>query len=175
MHSHQVSVQNNLLDDLGQRVQLVNVPLITVETYRPGNPLYLEAGGMHTHIVNGVTGSPLGSTPGTHSYTLTGSTDAAGNTANIASTPYQARGGPAYGYVDGLLVQLDGNDITGLIVGKLGWGKLGDGSSGHSFVTSGTGSIDLLELGVAVGIGPHTLEFGVPSGGGKVIYNLYVE
>src|SRR4051812_5968170 len=89
LHSHEVSVQNNLLDDVGSRVQLVNVPLITVETYRRGNPLYLEARGEHVHIINGVTGSRLGSTPGTHSYTLSGSTDAAGNTPSPASTPYQ--------------------------------------------------------------------------------------
>jgi hypothetical protein len=126
---------------------------------------------------------------GSHSHKLTGgktgaakpspsssSTDLAGNTAPLTGgTPYQARGGPAYSYPSGLRVKLDGTDITGLITAKLGWAQLGDGTPTHPLATNGTGSIDLIELGLPVAVGPHLLEFRVPSGGGKVFYNLYVE
>ena len=72
-------------------------------------------------------------------------------------------------------VKLDGTDITGLITGKLAWARIGDGTAAHALTTNGTGAIDLLQLGLAVAVGPHLLEFRVPSGGGKVLYNLYVE
>jgi hypothetical protein len=146
--------------------------------YREGNPQHLVGdAGSHTHqLAAGQTGSPKPSPPGNHSHTLTGSTDLAGNTAPLTgSTPYQARNGPAYSYPSGLRVKFDGTDITGLIRAKLGWTQLGDGTATHPLATNGTGSIDLVELGLPVAVGPHLLEFRVPAGGGKVLYNLYVE
>jgi hypothetical protein len=69
-------------------------------------------------------------------------------------------------------------DITQAILGRRpgNWnGTLGDGSSAHAINSpEGTGAIDLLDLGIPFGEGPYTLEFRVKSGGGKVLYNLYV-
>ncbi len=100
-----------------------------------------------------------------------------GNTAPATgSTLYQARDGqPAYSYFSNLQVKLDGTDITGLIKTRLGWAQLGDGTATHQLVTSGTGAIDLVQLGLPLGVGPHRLELRLNSGGGKVLYNLYVE
>jgi hypothetical protein len=178
-HHHLVSVLFNGLDDSNSPDQIVNAPLSAVSnaTYRTGTPPYLAEDGDHTHKLDQTaTGSPTGTPPGDHSHTLTGSTDVAGNSAPATgATPFQARGGPAYSYPDDIRVKLDGTDITGLITGKLGWAKLGDGTAAHPLTTNGTGAIDLLQLGLAVGVGPHLLEFRVVAGGGKVLYNLYVE
>lgn len=178
-HHHLVSVWINSLDDNHQPDQIWNVPLSAIAnaTYREGTPPYLAEAGDHTHkLDHNATGSPTGNPPGDHSHTLTGSTDNAGNTAPTAgATPFQARGGPAYSYPDDIRVKLDGTDITGLIKGKLGWATIGDGTDTHPLTTNGTGAIDLLQLGLSIGVGPHLLEFRVAAGGGKVLYNLYVE
>ena len=144
--------------------------------YEEGNPPYVFDGGAHTHLLSASqTGLTTGVASGTQTLTLTGRADPAGATAPAAGTRYQARGGPAHGYPSGLRVKLDGTDITGLILGRLGWTSLGNGTGGHPLVTSGTGGIDLIELGLGFVVGGHELEFRVPGGGGKVLYNLYVE
>ena len=65
------------------------------------------------------------------------------------------------------------------------WRQLGGtlgGNSVHPFNTTGTGAINLLELGAILDEGEHLLEFRVgtpkpsaPPIGGKVLYNLYIE
>lgn len=143
-----------------------------------GDPQFLSDEGSHTHDLNATeTGLSNGNVSGNQTLSLTGTTDLTGATAPAppTGTPYQASSGPAYGYPDGLQVKLDRTDITGLIVGKLGWAQLGDGKHTHPLVTSGTGGIDLIELGRGLAVGGHELEFRVPTGGGKVLYNLYVQ
>ncbi|AQH02647.1 hypothetical protein A9R05_27340 [Burkholderia sp. KK1] len=91
----------------------------------------------------------------------------------------------ALGYVDEMHVFLDGQDVTPQLLQQLAakpgqaanWGKLGDGSNAHAIAApDGTGSIDLLKLGVEIGLGQHKLEFKLlkPNVGGCVQYNLYV-
>ena len=138
---------------------------------------YIQIDGGHHHSVTGPTTqgpAPNASTP--HAHTLSGNVAAAGNTAPLTgNTPYAARGGPAYSYADDMHVKLDGTDITGLIRAKLGWAKLGDGTATHALVLSGTGAVDLVQLGLPLIVGPHEIELRVNSGGGKVLFNLYVE
>jgi hypothetical protein len=177
MHSHSVHVFPPEVDDAfpGDALGVVG-PLPWNAGYRVGKGQFIADDGFHTHTTPQVaTTGPTGAPPGDHSHTLTGSTDAAGNTAPPAATPNAARGGQAYSFLDDVRVKLDGVDITGLITGKLGWAKLGDGTAVHPLATNGTGAIDLLQLGLSIGTGPHLLEFRVAAGGGKVLYNLYVE
>jgi hypothetical protein len=138
---------------------------------------YIRLDGVHHHNVpqqNSLGPGPNQGTP--HDHSLSGNVALAGNTAPTAgSTPYQARGGPAYSYPAGVHVRYDGTDITGLILAKIGWTQLGDGTNGHPLVTGGTGGIDLIQLGLNVSAGAHQLEIRVPAGGGKILYNLYVE
>jgi hypothetical protein len=104
--------------------------------------------------------------------------------SGTGSSGFAIRGGTAYAYLNGLAVLLDGRDITSSVVKTLpqDWGKrLGDGSQTHPINNAGapgnpggTGAIDVLDLGIPIGEGSHTLEFRVKSGGGKVLYNLYV-
>jgi hypothetical protein len=111
-----------------------------------------------------------------HTLTVSSHSEFAGNTAPSGSTPYQARDGqPAYSYPDHVHIKLDGTDITARILASLGWTELGNGKQNHQLVTSGTGSIDLIQLGLPLAVGPHKLELLVQSGGGKLLYNLYVE
>jgi hypothetical protein len=78
-------------------------------------------------------------------------------------------------YPADLEVKIDGVSYTTEILSRLGWTELGDGSAGHDLVTSGTGEINVDLLGVDLFEGEHVIELSVPSGGGRVLYNLYVE
>jgi hypothetical protein len=138
-------------------------------------PNFIVPDGQHTHPLSGVSGGPTPTLSKTHSHHLLGATDSSGAAARAEGLPYLANAGPALTYVDDLRVKLDGVDITAQINASLGWPKLGDGTSGSLLVTNGTGSIDLIQLGLPMEEGPHSLEFLVFAGGGRIIYNLYIE
>jgi hypothetical protein len=154
-------------------------------TAHPGTT-FIQMDGVHTHESGRVETDQAtsGTFNATETITVTGGIADAGNTAPaVGSLPYQARDGePAYGYFDGLRIKLDGTDITGMVTAQLGWASLGDGTATHPMVTSGTGAIDLIRLGLALGVGGHKLELflnpaATPSAntGGKVLYNLFVQ
>ena len=154
-------------------------------TAGPGTT-FVQMDGVHTHQSGRVETdkATAGTFNNTETITVSGGIADAGNTAPaIGSLQYQARDGdPAYGYFDSLRLKLDGTDITGLVTAQLGWTSLGDGTASHPIVTSGTGSVDLVRLGLSLGVGSHTLEMSLnpaatPSAnsGGKVLYNLFVQ
>lgn len=97
-------------------------------------------------------------------------------------------------YVKNLRIVLDGTDITDLIRAQLAsrpgqgmaWDELGDGTDAHALASGeGTEEIDLLKVGIELGLGAHTLrlnlvppkagdsDFGSDRGG-QIQYNLYV-
>jgi hypothetical protein len=87
-------------------------------------------------------------------------------------------------YVNGMMILYDGEDITAQVLAQLtgvnpaSWpagSTLGDGTAAHVLVTAGTGPISLLQLGLDFTPGQHYLTFQVPSGGGQIQYNLYVD
>jgi hypothetical protein len=116
--------------------------------------------------------------------------------APVGATDVNARNGaPALSMVPDLIVKFDGNSITRLICDQLEaqpgqggkWRVVGNGGpndirlNGTALNTpDGSGEIDLLKLGLEIGIGPHRLEFVVAGDGsaknfgGQVQYNLYV-
>jgi hypothetical protein len=124
-------------------------------------------------------------------------TESFGVTALSPPPRQKARDGRnEYGYVKNLRVHLDGigpaNDITNLILAQLkarqpaAWDELGDGTGTHALASDeGTDEIDLLKLGIELGLGGHTIrlslvppiagdtDFGQDRGG-QVQYNLYV-
>jgi hypothetical protein len=110
----------------------------------------------------------------THGHAFSGTIDAAG------ATGADARVGAALTFPNDLRVSFDGADVTAQILAQLqaldpaSWATLGNGQGSHKLVTSGTGAIDLRQLGVDLGPGVHTLIFSVPAGGGQVHYNLYI-
>jgi len=82
-----------------------------------------------------------------------------------------------------LQVSIDGQDQTAAILTQLqdgrpaqDWTRFGDGTAGHALVADGTQEIKLDFLpNVAFDEGEHVIEFTVTSGGGRILYNLYVE
>lgn len=108
------------------------------------------------------------------------------------ATDIAARDGkPALSTFKDLVVRFDGTPITGLICDQLEarpgqggkWRVVGGGGPGDVRMNGatlslpeGTTEIDLLKLGIEIGVGQHKLEFIVsdPDVGGQLQYNLYV-
>ncbi len=141
----------------------------------------VKPSGKHTHTV------AAGSVPSKtgEGGTLPAHTHAIDQNSDSTGVQPDSRAGTALGYVDKLRVFLDGQDITLPLLQQLAakpgqaasWAQLGDGSNGHALASpEGTGEVDLLKLGVEIGLGQHKLEFKVlqPNVGGSVQYNLYV-
>jgi len=64
-------------------------------------------------------------------------------------------------YGDGLLVDIDGTDVTSLILAATGWAAIGDGTNTHAFHTTGTGEMDISSwLSFAPGL--HTIRVQEP-------------
>lgn len=137
--------------------------------------------GKHTHTV------AAGSVPSKtgEGGALQPHTHAIDQDSDPAGVQPDARSGTALSYVNNLRVFLDGQDITAPLLQQLAakpgqaanWAQLGDGSNGHALASpEGTGAVDLLKLGVEIGLGQHKLEFKVlqPNVGGNLQYNLYV-
>jgi hypothetical protein len=128
----------------------------------------------HTHTL--ALDNALGLVGHTHGVNIT--------TQDTGVTTVSARNGqPPLGYIDALKVELDGADITTLILNHLNglspgdWTKLGDGTATHALASAkGTGGIELKQLGIEMPLGAHKLVFSVPANvGGQLHYNLYVE
>lgn len=143
----------------------------------------VKPGGKHSHgIVDGSVPSATGSAGEVpaHVHAINSDSNATGLLPAARVFPLKA-----LSYVDDLRVTLDGHDVTALICAQLEshpgaagqWPKLGDGTSNQLLAhPEGTGEINLMQLGVELGLGTHTLEFRVlkPNIGGNVQYNLYV-
>jgi len=142
----------------------------------------VKPSGKHTHtVMAGTVPSQTGDAGAlaAHTHALDHDSDQTGVNKDARAS------GNALGYVDDLHVFLDEQDITPQLLQQLSakpgqaasWGQLGDGSAGHALASpDGTGAVDLLKLGVELGLGQHKLEFKLtkPDVGGCVQYNLYV-
>lgn len=126
----------------------------------------IQNAGAHTHTISGGTANT--NSTGAHTHSVSGSSSTAGQ--NI-----DARVGTAYAYVDGLRVFVDGAEVTAEIQNRLGLAKLGDGTAAHRLAQSPPVEIQLDTLGADLSEGYHYIEFKVNAGGGKIVYNLYVE
>lgn len=122
--------------------------------------------GEHTHTISG--GTINTDNTGAHTHPVAGATANAGQNIDV-------RTGTAYAYVDGLRIFVDGIEVTTEVQSRLALAKLGDGTAGHRLAQSPPVEIQLDTLGVDLNEGYHTLEFKVNAGGGKIVYNLYVE
>lgn len=149
-------------------------------------------GGEHIHTF--APNTPTGSFPQqTLSHVPTGASSSDSHGAGVAdpSPPaYSARNGAPLTYVDNLQVQIGKNvhqleNKTEAILRQLRaaqtsltWDQIGRGSANpnHPLIENGTGPIKLDFLpGVAFTEGEYLIELSVASGGGRVLYNLYVE
>ena len=136
-----------------------------------------DPAGGHNHTISGATGaggddavSISGETAGSgdltsgsggsHTHTLSGETASAGDTPKA--------------YPDSLKVYINDVDKTADILTKSGLDKLGDGTGTHTFVTAGTGELDISDLITSNGI--HEIKITEPTAGkgGRVLLHLEV-
>ncbi|OGW40210.1 MAG: hypothetical protein A2010_04365 [Nitrospirae bacterium GWD2_57_9] len=153
--------------------------------------------GKHQHTIVGKTGNPEDQPAQkdlhTHELSTTLTIDAAGVNAEDHNE-FKARSGQvekALTYVDDLQVWL-GPDEDHLVnhtkdirlqlqsarPSDQDWSKLGEGpmKPNHPLIEKGTGAIQLDFLpNVAFAQGEYLMELRVASGGGRILYNLYVE
>lgn len=151
--------------------------------------------GKHQHTIVGKTGNPedkpAPSNLHTHELSTSLTIDAAGINPE-GHAEFRARSGQdemALTYVDDLQVFI-GESVpqlqkkTGAILDQLRdvqqsvtWDKLGNGNDNHVLALKGTGAIRLDFLpGVSFAEGrEYLIELQVASGGGRILYNLYVE
>jgi hypothetical protein len=144
---------------------------IPTEYFYGADPNFINADGYHYHDLSKLStdspSPPLSDVEHFHTFDINKGIAAAGNAG-----PYTARDGPAYAYLSGLQVTVDGHDITTPILPFLA----------NLNTTKGTGPIDLMTLGLSLDPSPHTIILSVPKPqspepphGGKILYNLYVE
>ena len=148
-------------------------------------------GGEHQHNIVGETENPKADSWPTlnnrHKHDLSTSLtiDKAG--VDQVDDQYKARSGQvekALTYVDNLQVFIGLENKTPDILGQLRdaqqgitWDKLGNGTAGHVLAVEGTRAIRLDFLpGVTFSEGrEYFIDLRVASGGGRILYNLYVE
>lgn len=86
-------------------------------------------------------------------------------------------------FVDNLQISINGQNVTAAVLAYLNaqgtaqqWDKLGNGTGGHPLVHAGTGPIQFEFIpGIAFKEDENWIELSVAAGGGRIIYNLYVE
>jgi hypothetical protein len=121
----------------------------------------------------------------THAFTQGSSSGVANAGVTDPAPPaYTGHTGAPLTFLDNLQVSIDGNDQTTAILTQLqdsrpateDWSKLGHGGAfPDPLVDPGTGPIRLDLLPVVFDENEHVIELSVSSGGGRILYNLYVE
>jgi hypothetical protein len=175
-HRHEVRIE------FGERAALLDEHDEEDET--GWNTYLMQLGGGHTHRLENVSTTPgLGTVSHDHPVTLTSAVAPTGTTGPPASSQNRLRF-PADLTVtwsrNGTQVPLTGPilDVLRVRDGAAAWARFGDGSGTHPLVTTGTGPVDLLALGVPAEPGEHRIIVSVPAGpprvGGRIAYHLAV-
>ena len=151
---------------------------LTQPTHQHGAGTLAGAQATHNHAGStGPTQMQAGSNYHSHSIqaggneavTISGSVAAGGSDAITGSTANA--GGSAKTYPNALKVYVDGVDKTTQILAKAGMAALGDGTSGHVFVTTGTGEMDITDLITSDGF--HEIKITEPQNdGGRCLIHL---
>jgi len=127
-----------------------------------------ESAHRHPDISPGTSQSGVGQA---HSHSVSGSVAAGGSDAVAISGDTANAGGSPKTYPNALKVYIDGVDKTTQILAKAGMAALGDGTSGHAFVTTGSGEMDITDLITSDGF--HTITITEPQNdGGRVLICL---
>jgi hypothetical protein len=123
----------------------------------------------HEHLIAAGQQTSVGGAIAAQSHAVTGSI------AHTGLNPAARTAGSSFSYVADLRILLDKKDYTATILDRLEWTQLGNGTANHPIVQDGTGPIQLELLGMDLNEREHCLELKVTSGGGRILYNLYVE
>jgi hypothetical protein len=124
----------------------------------------------HTHqYLPGEIPTEPTSEAGDDAVTINGDTAAAGD--DPVSGWVENTGVAPKTYSNALKVYIDGVDKTAQILSKSGLAQLGDGTSGHAFVTTGTGEMDITDLITTDGF--HEIKITEPqNAGGRCLLHL---
>ena len=143
----------------------------TQATHQHGAGTLAGAQVTHTHpdVAPGTSQTGAG---GNQAVTITGSVAADGDDAvTIAGDTANAGGSPKT-YPNAFNVYIDGVDKTSNILTKCGLAALGDGTSGHAFVATGTGAMDITDLITSDAFHTITITEPTSASGGKVLIHL---
>jgi hypothetical protein len=155
-----------------------------IKTFLSGADPQIGPDGDHSHTIGGQTDSTPQVPPGTvlHTHSL-GSSVTVGFTG--VTDVNADTGRPALSYVADLQVTIDdnNNNVSADILTQLqdarptqDWSRFGNGLATHALVQDGTGDIKLdLLPHLSFTEGEHWIELSVASGGGRILYNLYIE
>jgi hypothetical protein len=176
---------------ISSEFDILSAKLVHLLTDSNGNPIktflseadpQIGPDGDHSHTIGGQTDATPQVPPGTalHTHSL-GSSVTVGFTGVTDINADTNK--PALSYVADLLVSVDNNDVSAAVLTQLqdarpteDWTRFGDGSATHALVQVGTGDIKLDLLShTSFEEGEHVIELSVASGGGRILYNLYVE
>lgn len=146
--------------------------------YTYGSPALIEGESSHAHPIQGYTDYQGSGSAASTSISLnahqhavaSGDTDIAGISPAVGSV--RVSGSPKQ-YFDDLRIEIDGVDKTADLKLQAGVAKFGDGTSGHSIVTSG---IELDIQSYIVTPGEHKIIFSLPgsNNGGKLRWYIYI-
>lgn len=100
-----------------------------------------------------------------------------------ASGPALVNNGSQLSFVDNLQIAVNGHNVTAAVLAYLNaqgtaqqWDKFGDGTGGHPLAQFGTGAVQLEFIpSIVFNEDENSIELSVQGGGGRIIYNLYVE
>lgn len=136
----------------------------------------------HSHWVNsGLQTEPAGAV-GPHKHDVSVSMAAVGASGS-GPLAVPINNGDLLTFVDNLQVSLNGRNITAALLHYLNsqssaqhWDRFGNGTAGHPLAQFGTGPIPLEFVpGINFREDENWIELSVSTGGGRILYNLYVE
>lgn len=159
-HSHAVSVTHSHTVTLGSHAHGIDHDYI-------GGWVATSGSSPHsTDNPNMIIATDLG--PKTTSSNAPGST----NNTGLSQSGISLHTGSAYEYLNNTSFNIDGVDKTTGLENIIGWSEIGNGTSSHAFVTTGSGFVDITDL-TAWEPGQHYLGFDC-SVGGRINYTLYI-
>ena len=125
--------------------------------------------GTHNHSLSGTVASG-----GTHNHSLSGKVASDGNHSHTISGSVANAGGSPKTYPDSLKVYINSVDKTSNILTKSGLTKLGNGTSSHAFVTTGTGEMDISDLIDSAAIWEVKITEPVSNKGGRCLLHMEI-
>lgn len=132
----------------------------------------------HSHWINAGQQTDTFAGVGAHKHNVSVQASPTGSSGNAS-----LNNGGQLSFVDNLQVVINGQNVTAAVLAYLNsqsrsqfWDKFGNGTSGHPLAQVGTGPIQLEFVpGILFKEDENWIELNVGGGGGRVIYNLYVE
>jgi hypothetical protein len=184
-HSHTITAWADDVEDKELKIEMdvrEGEPRINLmNTTRGPGAIMSTAQTPHSHWVgSGLQTEPAGAV-GAHTHNV--SVQMASVGASSPSPAVPINNGGQLTFVDNLQIAVNGRNVTAAVLAYLNsqsraqhWDKFGDGTGGHPLALSGTGPIQFEFIpSIVFQEDENSIELSVQGGGGRIIYNLYVE